>query len=120
MIMAKLNVRFHPQGHIVYILEGADGSYFTGMCSSMKEELKRIANGKIRHFKKPERFPVTVVFKEDHLPFQEALLKFKYLRSMNRLLRKKLIDTKKWPAGKMLEPLILEKMKKYLEEEALR
>lgn len=118
--MAKLDVKFHPQGHIVYILECADGSYFTGMCSKLEEGLKRLAGGKVRHFKNPERFPVTVVFKEEHLPFLEAFLKFKYLRSMNRLLRKKLIDTKKWPAGKMLEPLILKKVQKHLEEEALK
>jgi predicted GIY-YIG superfamily endonuclease len=117
--MAKI-VRFHPQGHTVYILEAADGSYYGGLCPDMEKELKRVDKGEIRYFKKPERRPAKVVFKEEHLPFEEAHLKFRYLRITNRSQRKKMIETGSWPAAKMLKPLILEKMKKYLEEEALK
>lgn len=111
-------VRYHPQGHTVYIMEGADGSYYTGICSSpdIEKELEKATEAKIKHFRKPGRIPAKIIFKEEHLHFKEAYLKFKYLRTMKRSSRKKLIDTKKWPAGKMLEPLILEKMQKYLEE----
>jgi predicted GIY-YIG superfamily endonuclease len=113
MAKSKLN----PKGHTVYIMAGADGSYYTGMCVDLGLELKRVAKGEIRHFKNPARFPVTVAFKEEKLPFREALLKCKYLRNMNKIYRKKLIDTKVWPAGKILEPLILEKVKEHLEKE---
>jgi predicted GIY-YIG superfamily endonuclease len=107
----------HPQGSTVYIMEGADGSYYTGLCQDLKKELKRANEGKIRHFEKPERLPAKIVFKEDKLPFKEAYLKFRYLRTLNRVYRKKIINTGIWPAGKMLEPLILEKMEKHLEED---
>jgi predicted GIY-YIG superfamily endonuclease len=117
--MAKI-VKFHPQGHTVYILEAADGSYYGGLCPDIEKELIRAAKGEIRYFKKPERRPAKVVFKEEHLPFEEAHLKFKYLRKINRIQRKKIIETGSWPTGRMLKPLILEKMKKYLEEEALK
>jgi predicted GIY-YIG superfamily endonuclease len=115
--MAKI-VRFHPQGHTVYIMEAADGSYYGGMCPDIEKELVRAAQGEIRYFKKPERRPAKVVFKDEHLPFEEAHLKFRYLRTLNRSYRKKMIRTGNWIAGKMLEPLILKKMEKYLEEEA--
>lgn len=113
MPRAKLN----PKGHIVFILEGADGSYYTGMCEDLSLVLKQVADGKIRHFRKPSRFPVKVVFQETQLPFKEAYIKFKYLRQANRVYRKKIIDTKCWPAGKLLQPLILKKMEKYLAED---
>ena len=109
-------VKLNPKGHTVYIMAGADGSYYTGMCQDIKIELQRVARGEIRHFKKPERFPVTVAFQESQLCFREAMLKCKYLRNMNKIYRKKLIDTKIWPAGKIIEPLIKEKMIKILED----
>jgi len=86
------------------------------MCgTTIKEELLRAARGEIRHFRKPERFPVRVGFKESKLSFREAYIKCKYLRKLNRIYRKKLMETKIWPAGKLLEPLILEKMGDHFE-----
>ena len=108
-------MKLNPKGHTVYIMSGSDGSYYTGMCLDITEELKRVAKGEIRHFKNhPERFPVKVAFSESMLSFKEAYLKCKYLRTLNKTYRKKIIDTKEWPAGKMLRPLILKKMEKFL------
>jgi predicted GIY-YIG superfamily endonuclease len=116
---SKTDVYYNPQGHhTVYILEGADGSYYAGMCKDIEKELIRANNREISHFKEPEKLPITVAFKEENLLFPEAHLKRDYLRSMNRPLRKRLIDLKVWPVSKMLEPLILEKMENYLEEKA--
>ena len=47
----------------------------------------------------PERIPVKLVFNEQISDFREAYAKTRYLRQMNRKLRKKLIETKKWPLG---------------------
>jgi predicted GIY-YIG superfamily endonuclease len=112
------NLRLHPPGYTVYIMEGADGSYFTGMCQDLKKEMEKANRLLIKHFNKPGRLPAKVVFKEEHLSLREATLKMRYLRNSNRVYRKKIIDTQTWPIGKMLEPLILEKIDKYLEEDA--
>ncbi len=107
-----------PSRHTVYIIEDANGSYFTGICENMDKELEKLPEkNNDPQCRVLVRFPVKVVFKEERLPFKEAYLKFKYMRTLNRAYRKKLIDTKLWPASKKLKFLILEKMKKHLEDE---
>lgn len=88
-------------GYTVFILECADGSYFAGMCRNLRKKLWDISSGKGIYFSKhPERLPVKAVFKEEKLFFKEAYEKSQYLKTMNREMRKKLIDTKTWPVRK--------------------
>ena len=98
----------------LYILECADGHYFTGMTRNLeKGGLKSIAVPPSPFFGgHPERFPLKLVFQENNVPFREALVKFRYMRKMNRKLRKKLIDTKIWPMGKELAAFLLKVLKK--------
>jgi predicted GIY-YIG superfamily endonuclease len=85
----------------LYILECADGLYFTGMARNLvKEGLTSIDIPSNVFFEgHPERFPLKLVFQENNVPFKEALAKFRYMRKMNRKLKKKLIETKRWPMG---------------------
>lgn len=90
-------------GWLVFIVECADGTFYTDMDIDIRRKLYKINNMEGIYFSKhPERLPVKVVFKEEGLSFKEAYTKFQYLRSMNRKLKKKLIETKKWPAGKII------------------
>lgn len=89
------------KGWTVFILECANGPYYTGMTRDLKRtlvdmEVYRLGTHVSKH---PEMFPVKVVFKETFLPFREAFAKKCYMRLMNRKLRSRLILTKKWPIG---------------------
>lgn len=97
-------------GWTVYLLECADGSYLGGMTRSLKREVASInGTGLGIYFKKhPERLPVKPVFAETRLPFKEAYAKKMYLSEMTRRLRKKLIETKKWPMGGALRQYIFD------------
>lgn len=88
-------------GWTLYIVECADKSYHTGITRDIRAALAEINILRKGLFfnKHPERIPVKVVFQENEVPFKEAYAKFKYLRKMNRYLRNKLINTKKWPIG---------------------
>ena len=97
-------------GWSVLILECADGSYYTDMSSNVGKTLGQINQRQGVYFSKhPERVPVKVVFEEKQLDFVEAYRKFRYLRQMNRKLRKKLIETRKWPLGKPLREYLQNK-----------
>jgi len=88
-------------GWSIFIVECVDGSYVGGMTRNMKKELIYInVFRKGTHFcNHPERVPVKVVYQETSVPWKEAIAKYHYLREMTKRLRKKLIDTKKWPYG---------------------
>jgi putative endonuclease len=88
-------------GWILYIVECADKTLFTGMTRDLTKALVEINVLKKRRYFNghPERIPVKVVFQENNVPFREAYSKFSYLRKMNRYLKNKLIRTKKWPVG---------------------
>lgn len=85
----------------LYILECADGHYFTGMTrNTLKNGIKNLKLPSNCFFSgHPERFPAKLAFVENDVPFREAYAKFKYMRGMNRKLRKKLIETRRWPLG---------------------
>jgi predicted GIY-YIG superfamily endonuclease len=92
------------KGHTVFILECADGSYFSGITSDLKSKLKEINSGEHGFYfmGHPDRLPIKrVAFKEEHLPFREAYLKHLYLRSLNRSCRTKMIQTGKWPIRRL-------------------
>lgn len=88
---------------IIVIVECADGTYYSNMCQDIRKQLWEIQNRQGVYFSKhPERLPVTVVFKEENLPFKEAYAKLKYLRGMNRSIKERMVKTQKWPAGKAI------------------
>ena len=96
------------EGYTVYLVKCADGSYYSGMCVNMKKELIEINNRMWGYFKsRPDRVPVTVVFREDHVPFKEAYVKHKYLRSMTRRSRELFLRKGRWPLGKILREFVV-------------
>ena len=97
-------------GWTVFFVECADGTYFSGLCRNLRKKLWEIDNRQGLYFSKhPERLPVKVVFKEVQLPFREAYAKYKYMKEMNRKLKKKLIGTGQWPLGGPLKRYLIEK-----------
>jgi putative endonuclease len=90
-------------GRTVFLLECADGSLFAGWSEDLRKSLRKIRAGKGFYFNNhPERLPVKVVFREDYLPFDEAYMKYRYLRIMNRTQRLRMLRTKCWPVSKYL------------------
>lgn len=85
---------------VIYIVECADGTYYGGMVQDLEEQLHFINNDRKGFYfnTHPERVPVMLRY-EENIPFKEAHAKFKYLRKMNKRLKKKLIETKRWPYG---------------------
>ena len=88
-------------GWTVFIVECADTTYYTGIARDMKKALVEInVFRKGRYFcNHPERVPVSIIYREDHVPFREAYAKLSYMRKMNRRQKKKLINTNQWPVG---------------------
>lgn len=93
-----------PKGKwIVFIVECADGSFFADMGEDIRKKLYKYNSLQGIYFSKhPERLPVKVVFKDENLLFNEAFAKLKYLRSMNKKRKIKLIETKKWTTGRII------------------
>ena len=60
----------------------------------------------------PERLPVKIKFREDHVPFDEAFAKHRYLKSLNRRHREKIIRTQSWMLGKILRKFLNNKKDK--------
>ena len=114
-----MSYKLKYRGYTVYIILCGDGSYYANMCSDIVKELRKAADGKIKYFNNhPERFPIEVVYLEEDIEFKEAFLKRNYLLNMNKVYRKKLIDTKRWPTGKIIKSIISNRMKKYFDDEA--
>ena len=91
-------------GYTVFLIEGADGSYYSGWCRNLDQKLKDIEDGKIYYFAQhPEKFPIKIVFREDHIFFKEAFAKARYLKVMTKRHRAKLIKTNEWPFGHILK-----------------
>ncbi len=97
------------RGYTVFIVQCADGSYFSGMCRELKSRLNEInkeMKGGSYFTAHPERLPVKPVFSENNLIFKEAYFKTRYLRTLTRRYRERLIKTGRWPLGKMLRTLL--------------
>jgi putative endonuclease len=92
----------------IYILECADGTYSVGFCRDLRVRLKEIAAGEGSQYflNRPDRLPVKLLYEEPGLPFREAYAKFRYLRTMPRRLKEKLIYKKKWPLGGELKEFL--------------
>lgn len=105
--MRPAKVELQIKGYTVFIVQCADGSYYSGLCDNMQKRLKEINSCDVSYFmSKPELVPVQVVFREDQLPFRVAYEKHRCLRKMTRRDRIKLIQTKRWPLGKRKRALI--------------
>jgi len=90
-------------GYSVFLVKCADGSYYSGMCVNLKNKINEINARLESYFKsRPELVPVKLAFHEDHIPFKEAFVKHKYLRSLTKRHRDRLITTGRWPLGKDL------------------
>ncbi len=91
------------KGYTVFLVQCADGSYYSGMCPDMNKKLREINSRLESYFiNRLDLVPVKVVFREDHVPFKEAFVKHKYLRSMTKRHRDRMVRTGKWPLGKDL------------------
>lgn len=99
-------VKLQIKGYTVFLVRCADGSYYSGMCEDMDRKLSEINNRFEPYFMAhPELVPVTLVFREDQIPFKLAYAKHRYLRSLTKRLREKLIKTGQWPAGPRLKKI---------------
>ena len=96
------------KGCTVFIVQCADGSYFSGLARDLNKKLKEINKERSGYYfsTHPERIPVKVVFKETGLIFKEAFVKYRYLRTLTRRHREKLIKTGVWPLGKILRKFV--------------
>ncbi len=95
-------------GWTVFFLECADKTLYAGMTRNLDKELIQIGVLRDKEYfsKFPERLPVELVFKEVNLPFKEAYAKSKFMKKMNKTMKKRLIATKKWPIGGTLKKYI--------------
>jgi len=93
------------KGYTIFLAECADGSYYSGMCINLEKRLKAINSKKVASYfsSRPQCLPIKIVFREDHVIFKEAYVKHKYLRSLTKRIRDKMIKTGKWPLGKDLK-----------------
>jgi predicted GIY-YIG superfamily endonuclease len=95
------------EGYNVFIVECANGSYYSDMCKNLDKKIAEMNNQFTTYFiGKPHLVPVKVVFCEKHIPFREAYVKHRYLRTLTKRHRSRLIDTGKWPGGKKLKGML--------------
>ncbi len=97
-------------GWSIFILECADGSLFSGMARSVTREIATINTVKsgIYFSTHPDRLPVKLIYEEAHLCFPEAYVKFRYLRDMNKTMKKRLMRKKTWPIAGPYKAYFLE------------
>jgi len=95
-------------GWTIFFLKCADETLYAAMTRNLKKELIEIRMFRkgIYFGKRPDRFPVVVVFKEENLTFKEAYAKLKFMRKMNKNMKNRLVETKKWPIGGSLKEFI--------------
>ena len=95
-------------GWTIFFLKCADDTLYAAMTRNLEKELIEIRMFRkgIYFGKRPDRLPVTVVFKEMNLTFKEARAKLKFMRKMNKTMKDRLIETKKWPIGGSLKKSI--------------
>lgn len=95
----------------MFILECADGSFFSAMSSNFRGKMWRINSGLMVYFKdRSKRLPVKVIYKEKGLPFKEAYAKFRCLKTMNRKQKVKLIEKGTWPLGGTWKQYVSERL----------
>lgn len=95
-------------GWTIFFLECADDTLYAGITRNLDKELIeiRVFRKGIYFGKHPDRLPVKVVFKEINLIFKEARAKFNFMKKMNKTMKVRLIETKKWSIGGSLKEYI--------------
>lgn len=95
-------------GWTIFFLKCADDTLYAAMTRNLEKELIeiRVFRKGLYFGKHPDRLPVVVVFKEENLIFKEAHAKLKFMRKMNKTMKRRLIETKKWPIGGSLKEYI--------------
>ena len=98
--MKSVSYLFRRPKYTFFIIECADGTYFSQMTGNFDKAIRRINARKGYYFSThPERFPFRVVFREDGLPFREAWAKQSYIRTMRSPYRRKIVQEQKWVIG---------------------
>ena len=77
----------------MYILECADGSYYTGSTNDLMRRMEQHQNGEgANHTKK--RLPVKLIYYEEYQRIDEAFYRKKQVQGWNRKKKEALINTK--------------------------
>lgn len=85
---------------MIFILECADGTFFSAMSSNFRGKMWTINNGLSIYFKdRSKRLPAKLVYEEKSLLFKEAYAKFRYMKKMSRKQKIRLINEGIWPIG---------------------
>lgn len=96
------------EGYTIFIVKCANGTYYSGMCKNLDKQVVEINNRFTPYFmSRPQLVPVKVVFHEDRVPFREAYIKHRYLRTLTKRYRDRLVMTGKWPGGKNLKEMLV-------------
>ena len=76
----------------VYILECADGSYYTGVTNNLVRRLKEHQSGTDGESYTAQRLPVQLVYSERHLYIMNAIAREKSIKSWSRAKKKASIE----------------------------
>ncbi len=75
----------------LYILECADGSYYTGSTNDLEKRIQQHQNGEgANHTKK--RLPVRLVYFEEYLQIEQAFFREKQIQGWSRKKKEALIN----------------------------
>ena len=80
------------KGNYMYILECADGSFYTGWTNDLQKRLRRHNQGKASKYTR-SRLPVRLVYMEEHQTKQEAMKREYAIKQLSRQDKMQLIRT---------------------------
>ena len=80
------------KGNYTYILECADGSFYTGWTNDLQKRLRLHNQGKASKYTR-SRLPVRLVYMEEHQTKQEAMKREYAIKQLSRQDKMQLIRT---------------------------
>ena len=80
------------KGNYMYILECADGSFYTGWTNDLQKRLRLYNQGKASKYTR-SRLPVRLVYMEEHQTKQEAMKREYAIKQLSRQDKMQLIRT---------------------------
>ncbi len=80
------------KGNYTYILECADGSFYTGWTNDLQKRLRLHNQGKASKYTR-SRLPVRLVYMEEHQTKQEAMKREYVIKQLSRQDKMQLIRT---------------------------
>lgn len=80
------------KGNYMYILECADGSFYTGWTNDLQKRLRLHNQGKASKYTR-SRLPVRLVYMEEHQTKQEAMKREYAIKQLSRQDKMQLIRT---------------------------